>query len=238
MAYSFDSYDNSLVISGWEKGIADSPHQGISDMRNVNIISIPGEASVNFATAQANTPTINGTVTVTGLSASAISFAAVAGLENGMAIQFTGVGSLSGVSTNTTYWVYNCLPGSIPYNTTSCQLYSTYSAYTTHTNPVTITGTAGGATFTVYNVGNGSSGNSISLPKYFTYISHNSSSSSYRDKTFCQDGVGQVWSNAFTTISGYWTFTGRSGSVDTGGFGLVYYQAKDGTGFVFAFSRK
>lgn len=37
-----------IVIDGFEKGIADSPYEGISDMRNVNIISVPGEASVNF----------------------------------------------------------------------------------------------------------------------------------------------------------------------------------------------
>ncbi len=37
-----------IVIDGFEKGIADSPYQGIGDMRNSNIISVPQEASVNF----------------------------------------------------------------------------------------------------------------------------------------------------------------------------------------------
>ena len=74
MAYSFDNYDDALVIDGWEKGVADSPHSGLSDMRNINIISVPGESSVNFSTVINSSPNITSPVTVTGLSSNAISF--------------------------------------------------------------------------------------------------------------------------------------------------------------------
>ena len=225
MAYSFDSYDNSLVISGWEKGVADSPHQGISDMRNCNIISVPGEASVNFATSKVYSPAIVTTITVTGLSSNAISFAAVQGLENGMAIQFTNVGSLSGVSLNTSYWCYSAVGYPA---TTSVKLYATYSSSVSHTSPVTITGTAGGATFIIPYICYGALANQP--PKYFTYAND---SNSY----FMQDTLGQVWSSTFlTSVNSYWTYTGLSGSSDSGGYGLAYYQStKSSNGFVFAF---
>lgn len=50
MSYRFEKtrVGTDIVIDGWEDGIADSPYEGISDMRNVNIISVPGESSVNF----------------------------------------------------------------------------------------------------------------------------------------------------------------------------------------------
>lgn len=38
----------SLVIDGWEKGIADSPYQGIASMKNVNCSWLPGATYVNY----------------------------------------------------------------------------------------------------------------------------------------------------------------------------------------------
>lgn len=220
MAYHFDNWDNALVIDGWEKGIADSELQGISDMRNVNIISVPGEASVNFATAFISPPTITGTKTVTGLSSNAISFSGITGFEAGMAIQFTSVGSLSGVSTNTTYWIH-VATGS---PTTSVTLYSDYN----FSSAVTITGSAGGATFTIFNVG---STTSNSTPQYFTNSPSDVAAGGLVYRSFMQDGIGQVWSNTKLTTSGFWTFTGMSGTSDTSaGCGLIYYA-----GYVFAF---
>ena len=224
MAYTLDSYDGAIVIDGWEKGIADSPFDGIADMRNVNIISIPGEASVNFATAPISPPSITSTITVTGLASSTLSFAAVTGLEDGMAIQFTVLGSLSGVTTTATYWVYNTGNGGAP---TSAKLYSDYA----QSAAVPITGTAGGATFKITNVGF-TVGGIVGVPKYFVF-----------DGQFywMQDGTGMVWSNTKTTHSGYFTYTGnlQSGTSDNTGCGLVFWNpnATAGGGFVFAFNQ-
>lgn len=190
-------------------------------MRNINIISIPGEGSVNFSTSAISSPTLTSTITVTGLSANAISFAGVTGLEAGMAIQFVGVGSLTGVSTATTYWVH-VATGS---PTTSITLYSDYL----QSVAVTIGGSAGGATFTIFSIG--AAGGARQAPKYFTYT--NSVFNDY----FMIDGLGQTWSNHKLTTSGFWTYTGLTGTADTfAGTGLVFYQATDGTGFVFAFN--
>lgn len=52
MAYHIEKTASGadIVLDGMEKGISDNPYDGISDMRNVNIISVPKEASVNFST--------------------------------------------------------------------------------------------------------------------------------------------------------------------------------------------
>ena len=56
-------------------------------------------------------------------------------------------------------------------------------------------------------------------------------------KYWMLDSSGRVWSNAYTTTSGYWTYTGNKvpSSTATNGNGMVYYQASDGTGYIFIF---
>lgn len=50
MAYSKEKGSDDIIISGFEKGIADSPESGIADIRSANITSVPGEISTSFAT--------------------------------------------------------------------------------------------------------------------------------------------------------------------------------------------
>ena len=150
MAIHTDSYDDSLVIDGFQNGIADNPFDGIADMRNVNVISVPGEASVLFATVVASPPLISATINVTGMASSTLSFASTQNLVNGVAIYFTNVGSLTGVDLTHTYWVYSSNGAYNGTGATSCKLYSDYYQATA----VTLGGTFTGATFQVYNVGN------------------------------------------------------------------------------------
>jgi hypothetical protein len=235
MAIHTDSYDDSLVIDGFQNGIADNPFDGIADMRNVNVISVPGEASVLFATSQISAPPIYGTVTVTGLSSNAISFTGLPNLVNGVAIQFTNVGSLTGVALNTTYWTYASNGTYAGTLATSCKLYSDYN----QSVGVTIGGTAGGATFTVYNMVGASP---PVQPNYFTYDNRTG-------VTYMQDNSGQVWSNGELTYDGssthYWTFTGASGTADVNyGYGLVAYSSDTTSGgypsnsWIFAFNTR
>lgn len=210
MSYRVDPYDNSLVIEGWENGVSDNPYAGISDMRNVNIISIPGEASVNFATSKISSPVITGaSVTSSDTGADTITFTGASGLESYMAITFSVVTGITGVSTNTIYWV-----GSV--TATTCQLFTDYQ----RASLVNITGNGTG-TFSAIT---------INVPKHFT----RDSSGAY----WVVDQLGQVWSNTFVTgTNSYWTFTGNKvpTSSATQGNGLVYYQASDGTGYIFLF---
>ena len=48
MSYQIDPQTKDLVISGWERGIAHSPFQGIGNMRNLNVNYYPGVAYVNY----------------------------------------------------------------------------------------------------------------------------------------------------------------------------------------------
>lgn len=207
MAYRLDPYDSSLVIDGWEQGIADSPHTGISDMRNCNIISVPNEASVNFATQSLTTPSFTSVVTSLNTGANTFTCSPNASLENGMAVKFSSVGSITGISTNTPYWVGSA-------SGTNFQLYTDWS----QTSLAVLGGTsAGSPTFTPYL---------MSQPKYFTRSLSND---------YMVDSAGLVWSNKTTTASGFWIYTGNTTLTNANGNGLVYYQASDLTGFIFVF---
>lgn len=119
--YRFDPYDQSIVIDGFENGVADSPYAGISDMRNVNIISVPGEGSVNFSTTAATMPSVSGTVTGASDSADTVTIAG-ATLYNGMCLVFTGGSLPTGVTAATKYLIKVVTP-------TTIRIYTTYANY-------------------------------------------------------------------------------------------------------------
>lgn len=58
MSYRIEKTDIStdIVISGWEEGIQDDPYKGIFDMRNCDVVTIPGEVSVGLSTIASYTP--------------------------------------------------------------------------------------------------------------------------------------------------------------------------------------
>lgn len=144
MAWQLDSYDNALVLDGFQNGIADDPYEGISDMRNINIISVPGEGSVNFATTKNSPSAISGSAT--SASASVVTYTGAVGLSNHMGVIFSAT-TLSGVSTNKLYLIGNLSGGTF-------KLYTDYGLST----QVIISGTGTG-TFSVLNP---------TLPKHFT----------------------------------------------------------------------
>mgnify|MGYP003393211452 CR=1 FL=1 len=207
--YRLDGYDNSLVIDGFQKGIADSPYTGISDMRNMNIISIPGESSVNFSTSKITAPAIaSGTVVSADAGADTITYTGASGLGVNMAIVFAGGSLPTGITAGTVYWVSSPSAGTF-------QIYSNIAL----TSLVNITATGTG-TFTVYT---------MNQPKHFTY---DSNAGAY----WMVDLLGQVWTNATTTINGWWVYTGNNAGTGTSvGNGIVYYQASNGTGYIFSF---
>lgn len=220
MSYTIDRATGDVVIKGFEEGIADSPYSGIADMRNVNLISIPGEASVNFSTTAISPTVSNGTVTSANSGTEYLTYTGAQLLENYMAILFTA-STVGGVSINTTYWVANV--GGAGAGT--FQLYSDYG----QTSLVNVTSNGTG-TFRVAKVGTNLITTATGAPTYFAY-------SRADDKYFMQDGTGAIWSNLFTTSSGYWTYLGPSGTADTNsGRGLVYYEASNGNRWIFAFN--
>lgn len=69
MAYTFDKKTGQITIGEWEKGIATSPHNGIGDLKGVNISSIAGEVSVAYNRSRLDQAQVIGqTLSVNGVS--------------------------------------------------------------------------------------------------------------------------------------------------------------------------
>lgn len=206
MAYHFDPYDNSIVVDGFEEGIADSPHQGISDMRNVNIVSIPGEASVAFSTSQISPPTGSGNVTSASAGNDTVTITGSSGIDSGSAVTFSGGSLPAGIVAGTVYWIVG-----------SGGVFTVYTNYA-RTVVLDITGTGTGTWATV----------NMTAPKSFAYDSVfywmvDSSGYVWSNKTP-------------TVTNSYWTYTGNKINNRSNGNGLIYYQGSDGTGWLFVFS--
>lgn len=211
MSYRLEQ-NGDIVIDGFEEGIADSPFTGLTDVRNMNLISVPGEASVNFAT-QIISPSVQVSATVTNRSSNTLTFTGGTGLKNGVAIQFTNIGSLTGVSTTATYWTANC--AGTP--TSTCELTTDLAQGTI----ATLGGTAGTAAFVTVN---------MAQPKYSTTdgLGH----------FFMVDSLGQVWTDLIVTPGdSYWTYMGNRvpGTGYTSGNGIAFYQSSTGVGYLFVF---
>lgn len=213
MSYRYDPYDKSIVIDGFEKGIADSPYDGISDMRNVNIISVPGEGSVNFATISITPPVGVGNVISANSGADTVLLDGDAGsLEQSQAIVFAGGSLPGGIVAGTFYWVFPTGGGNF-------QLYTDYGL----TSILNIT-SSGTGTWATVNMGQ---------PKYFDHFK-----SPFSSSYFMVDSLGQVWSNMITPTS-KWRFTGNTTNFTSHGNGLVsYIPSNSGTtalGYLFVF---
>lgn len=221
MAYQVDSATGDLVINGFEKGIGDSPYSGLTDMRNMNIISVPGEASVNFSTSNIASGAATGSIV--SASGTIATFSGTTGtLENYTSIYFTGTGSYSGFTTATPYWI-----GGLTNNTFT--IYSDYAK----TTAITITG-SGTAAFKAYQMGFYPS--FVFGGVFAGGIQHFAQprDTSLGYYTFGVDSAGLVWGNLHTTgTNSYWTYTGNSivngaGVSDAGGNGLVYWRVSNG----------
>lgn len=99
--------DNSIVFSGWQKGIADAPYEGLSDMRNVDITSGIGEAAVAFANASVTLPPVFNAVAYTAQNTGdTITLASVTGLYEGCAVVLAS-NTATGLSDGIVYYVRN-----------------------------------------------------------------------------------------------------------------------------------
>lgn len=222
MAYTVDPTNGDIVISGFNQGIGASPYAGLTDMKSVGIESIAGEASVAFSTKKISSPNV-GTVSVTSSGSNLIHFSGATGLEDGMAIVFSQ-SSIANVTVGNVYYTKN-VSGSPP---TATNLYTDIGL----TNQLSISANGTG-TFSVFHMTN---------PRYFV--------SDSAPHYFLVDDSGNVWTNYYTTTSGYWTFAGNgtatnglsSGSHHTDdslGNGLVIYNSVNAgsiTSYLFVFS--
>jgi len=212
MAYRWeqDKYSNKpiLIIDGFERGVADSPYEGISNMRNVNIHYLKGSAYVNYKRQRINTAGGNTTFTAS-TSPSQLNYTGLT-LNVGDAVTLTTTGTLPNpLATSTTYFVQ-------ARTSSTFQLASTLGGSAI---VITTTGT-GTHTLTLTTMGN---------PMYFTQ------STGENVRTYIQDDNGRIWQDTGTkTGTSFPYFVLLNGNdITTGsqGKGIAYF--KD---YLFAFS--
>lgn len=155
MAWRFETnpitQQAELVIDGFENGIADSPHEGIADMRNVNINTNNKQASVSFANAAVTLPPTGFTaVAYTAATTDIFTTASTSGWYAGMALTIVTKTGAGGPTVGMTYYV-----GDI--TATTFKLYYGIDIG----NVVDITASLSG-TFTIYTFGTPT--DSVSLP--------------------------------------------------------------------------
>lgn len=236
--YRIDPVSNDIVISGFENGIADSPYHGITDMRNLNIVSVPGEASVNFSTSQISSGTISGSII--SASGTVATFGSTVGtLENNVAVYFTSAGAFSGFTVSTAtqptpYWITNL-------GSTTFSILPAYPISGSTATAATITGSGTAATFVAYKVATapsylrGSSGGPTGLTGIQQFAQSLNVQQSGNYFTFGIDNIGQVWGNQVTTGTNiFWTYTGNnvqdsSGNSNASGNGLSYMRFSNGS---------
>lgn len=211
MAYKYEKETGDIVISSWESGIAQSPELGFSDMRCVNLVSFPKEVCVGFSTTQTSPIKVAGGSALSS-SGNVITWSNTATLTNGMAVKFSAA-TIGNIVVGTVYWV-----GSVSG--------ATFSLYT---DPLLASifalGSSGTGTFSTIN---------MQEPRYYTNQPSYSAPSQI-SFTYLIDTAGAVWA----TGSGFgssWTFLGNDlTQTGSNGNGIVFYQAKDGAGYLFTF---
>lgn len=208
----------TIVINGFEQGVADDPFEGISKLRGMNLISTPKEAitlprvtnvapysCVATFTADAAADTITlGTPSV--------------GIQSRfMSGQFTTTGSLpGGLSLSTTYWVAVStfiLQSSIAAGTTNTSVNSIFKVFTTAFCP-----TAG-----LVNITDAGSGTHT-----FTATTMGKIINFERNYGFALDANGRVWApiNPFVSNRGYTPYYNQLAAYP----GMYTYLGNDITG--------
>lgn len=209
----------TIVIDGFEAGVADDPFSGISKERGMNLISTPKEAItlgrvINVApyacvapftaTVAANTITLNNPPT------SGVISRFVSG-------QFTTTGTLpAGLSLNTTYWLAPStfsLQVSVTPGSTNNSIGNVYKVYTSAFCPT-------GSVVTITDVGAGvHTFTSIDMGQIITFE---------RNYGFALDNNGRVWApiNPFVTNRGYSPFYNQYAATP----GLYTYLGNDISG--------
>lgn len=167
--------DGTTILNGWQEGIADSPHLGPADIRNINLTSSPGEAAVNFKTSAMNQPPVVTAVAFTVETTDIITVPSTTGWYAGMAITLNSLVGGTGLATGRVYWV-----GSISGNT--FKPYTNPANAVTATSPVNVT-LAGSGTLSSYTF-------SAPLDKSIFY---SGTSSLIRTYIFILDDTGKVW---------------------------------------------
>ena len=225
MAYQVDQTSGDIVIGGFQNGIGDSPYSGLTNVQNVNITSIPGEASVSFGvSSKMQAPSYSGilatatgdgfAITLTGLTTNSF-------LETGQAVSFSD-GGITGLGTGTIAYIASATKQSGTSETINFTL--SYGSTSSGTYAI---GTSGTSALTTINLVLGQRG---TINKNYTEIDK-------QGNHYVADSNGRVWSDKFTTQGGTnfsatnsWTYMGNTTDSSSYGNGLVYLETTNSGG--------
>lgn len=203
MAYKEEKSTGDIVISGWETGISSSPHNGIGDLKCLNVSSMPGEVSVNYARVQqSQTPIVAGTfagaagVFVTYSGTTPLIVGSMITIAASPSSTITNLTTSGGVGSTANYYV-------VSVSGTTIELSASFRG-----SPINNFGTTGTATFSTINMGK---------PTGYAYTS---SSSFPNFQYFVLDANGLVWEQDFDSST--WSLLqptiGGNGVIPTGIF--------------------
>jgi hypothetical protein len=234
VSYTFDKSDNSIVINGFEKGMAPSPNLGVANLQCTNISTLTGETMCNFARLMdselfSSSMAASGTILANG-SLITYSFTAnptfISFLQPGNWIKIL-TSSVAELVVGTSYF--------IDYSSTATRQMELSAVYDNTGGTLAITSTLGG-TFTFEFLPNTSQiGGIMTKPVASATETYFDGSKNIQYRYYVMDTEGHVWVND-TAVSNnglnYWalidTQTAR-GAVYGGGTteqatGLAYYN--------------
>lgn len=172
MSYHVEKETGDIVIDGFQKGIAASPHKGIANLQNVNIATESEEALCSFSRVQQSQ--VTGSGTLTRVTTNSVSISGIV-LKVGSWITITNAGTTG-------------LSGSYYYVDTG-HLSATFS----QNNSTFVTGiSAGSATFTVISMGS---------PLFSATEPYFDSSNVQQYRYYIADSTGYVWVHDTATLA-------------------------------------
>lgn len=176
MSYTIDRKSGEITISGFEKGIAPSPHEGLANIQNANIATETGEVLNSFARIQQSQVAITGTLTQIATDAVSVTVNTGNGfLQTGTWVQINSTG-ISGLNNGQSYYVLDGSSLSVGY-----ELSVTYST----TNATKISGLGSGScTFQTIN---------MSKPVSSAMESYVDLANVQQNRYYIQDATGFVW---------------------------------------------
>lgn len=185
MAYKIEKETGDIVISGWEQGIAPSPHKGLGNIQSANISTESGEIMCSFERILQSQQVTTATGTFTAFATDTLTYS-LGGvtLKAGIWIQI-GISSISGLSNSMKLYVNNV-------NGSLVQFQAAYQG-----SIFTGMGLTGTATFSILtNMGNPIAS---ATEKY-------SNGTSFQYRYYILDSNGFVWVNdtALSISGGTW----------------------------------
>lgn len=219
MAYHIEPQSGDIVIDTFSAGIGSDPYSGLTDVKSVNVTTIPNEGSVSFSGNQKyKAPSLSGITGTTSSATNNLVFTTTTPLEIGQSIYVTSAGA-SGLSTSTVYWIS---ASSYSGTTNTIGLTTTYGQTGSHLTLMT-----GTIVFSSFSMTLGVRGQ----------IFKNYQTESQDGFHWILDSNGFVWTDKVITSggtnvtnTGSWTYTGNVGAIGPSadpaafGNGMVYFQ--------------